>query len=293
MKVKIFDAELTVNDEYCTLCGQVPRKVENPYINMYVSLTNACNANCKFCCNEKNACKKVDFDFDKFKYILTELKNQIIINKCSFTGGEPTSDIDLLRRCISTAKDIDSDIFTVINTNGMNLKSLEDFIGDIDSIALSIHHYDEIVNEGIFGTTTTASFDTIKSFKVPDRLHASCNLIKGYVYDPSTIKRYLDNIAQLGITDVGFVSLMPANNYCKENFVDFKDIDFSEVPSLYLSKEWNKKTYCRCRNYVYISEIGKVVKIYFRYYTDPTYSSSVLVFDGKNLREGFGGKIII
>jgi hypothetical protein len=86
---------------------------------------------------------------------------------------------------------------------------------------------------------------------------------------------------------------MPVNDYCKDNFVDFKDIDFSKISNLYLSKEWNNKTYCRCRNYVFLSKKGVPVKVYFRYYVDPTYSTSVLVYDGKNLKEGFNGKIIL
>lgn len=293
MEVEIFGHKLNLKEEYCTLCNEAPKKIKEPYINMYVTVTNGCNSNCAFCCNEKNACKKVDFDYYKFYYIVSEISKKLAINKCSFTGGEPTLEHELLTKLITTVKDIDADIFTVINTNGMNIKKLEEFVGDIDSIAFSHHHYDEEVNKQIFGTPTVASNEDIKTFINPNKLHASCNLIKGHICDPKSITKYLEHLAEIGITDVGFVSLMPANDYCKENFVDFKDINFANIPNLYLSKEWNNKTYCRCRNYVYLSEKGVPVKVYFRYYVDPSYAVSTLVYDGKYLREGFNGKIII
>ena len=157
MDIKLFGTTLSLKDEYCTLYNETPKKVNEPYINMYVTVTNACNASCEFCCNAANSCKKVDFDFYKFYYILSEVSKEIAINKCSFTGGEPTSNPELLAKLITTAKDIDKNIFTVINTNGMNLAKLNPIVGDIDSIALSIHHYDESVNQGIFKTDTIAS----------------------------------------------------------------------------------------------------------------------------------------
>ena len=64
--VKLFGKDLVVKDNHCSLNGKPGDPIDVPYINMYVTMTNACNAKCAFCCNEKNACTKVNFNFYKF-----------------------------------------------------------------------------------------------------------------------------------------------------------------------------------------------------------------------------------
>ena len=125
----------------------------------------------------------------------------------------------------------------------------------------------------------------------------NCVLQKGYIDIPRKVMLYLEEASKLDVSNIGFVSLMPCNDYCKEKFVDFTDVDFSAIENLYISKEWNQKTYCRCRNYLYMPKNEEtdvdVVSVYTRYYVDPTHSLSTLVYDGKYLRQGFGGDIII
>lgn len=296
MIFKLFGKELILKDGSCSLNGKPGASIEEPYINMYVTLTNSCNAKCAFCCNEKNATKKVNFDFYKFYYIVHEVHRQLSINKLSFTGGEPSLCMELLEKCVSTVKNLDTEIFTIINTNGVNLDKLNSVSKYFDSIALSRHFYTDEINNQIFGTDTVAQSKDIENFKHKEKIHLSCNLQKGFIDSSRKVMLYLEEAAKMGISDIGFVSLMPANSYCKEKFVDFTDINFDSLDNLYISKEWNNKTYCRCRNYLYLPKCESdvdVVKLYTRYYVDPTYCTSTLVFDGEYLRKGFGGDIII
>ena len=71
--------------------------------------------------------------------------------------------------------------------------------------------------------------DEIIAFIGKQKLHLSCNLMKDYIGTPEEVVRYLDWASKIGCLDIGFVSLMPANNYCKEQFVDFNDLKFEEV----------------------------------------------------------------
>ena len=287
MIVNLFGKDLIVKDESCSLNGNPGTPIKEPYINMYVTMTNACNAKCPFCCNEKNAGVKIDFDYYKFYYLVHEIRKQITINKLSFTGGEPSLDMDLLGRCVETVKKTDKEVFTIINTNGIHLGELDKIAKYFDSIALSRHFYNDDINNEIFGTDTIAQSSDIEMFVHKDILHLSCNLQKGYIDIPRKVMLYLEEASKLGVNDIGFVSLMPCNKYCKEKFIE----------NLYISKEWNQKTYCRCRNYLYMPKNEEtdvdVVKVYTRYYVDPTHSLSTLVYDGKYLRQGFGGDIII
>lgn len=296
MKFELFGKELIIKDCACSLNGKPGKSIEEPYINMYVTLTNSCNAKCPFCCNAANASKKVDFDFYKFYYLVHEVSRQIKINKLSFTGGEPSLDLELLTRCVKAVKETDVEIFTIINTNGINLTKMEDVSKYFDSIALSRHHFSDEINNQIFGTDTVAQSSDIQSVGFRDIIHFSCNLQKGYIDSSRKVMLYLEEAAKLGVGDIGFVSLMPVNKYCKDKFVDFTDIQFESLDNLFISKEWNNKTFCRCRNYLYLPKEDSdvdVVKLYTRYYVDPSYSTSTLVFDGQYLRKGFNGEIII
>lgn len=44
----------------------------------------------------------------------------------------------------------------------------------------------------------------------------SCNLINGHIDSQEKVKDYLEIAADLGVFDVGFIGLMPKNEYCKQ-----------------------------------------------------------------------------
>ncbi len=298
MKTTLFGKELNLKDHECSLNNSIPAK-RVPSVNLYVTMTNECNAHCKFCCNEKNRGCKIPFNVEKFKAIVSGVSCQIPINKISFTGGEPTlectaTDYGALFECVKAVKLFDKEIFTVINTNGIHLNYLDEMSPYFDSIALSRHFYHDKQNFEIFGNLNIATEEDIRNFKNKDKLHISCNLQKGYIDSAKKIRLFLEHVASMGVSDVGFVSLMPANNYCKEHFIDFADISFT-FDGIYQTKDWNYEKRCRCRNYIYIPNENSVdfVKVYSRYYCDPKFNMSTLVYDGEYLRSGFNGEIIV
>ena len=283
--MKLFGEEIHLREYHCSKNGQPPIKVDVPALNLYVRMNNICNAHCKFC--EFTGKPQEQINFERLEYVLTTIaKNGIRINKLSFTGGEPTLDSDLLLKAASLVKHFNNDIAICVNTNGYNLK---DIIHSpyFDSIALSRHHYDDELNNEILG------------FKAPgieyirqnndDNIHLSCNLLKSYIGNSSDVVKYLDVAADNNIFDVGLVSLMQVNNYCKDQFVDFKSLDFSNYKRMYQNRNWCSGN-CRCVNYLFAAPNG-AVKMYARYYYKKD-NLTQFVFNNNHLQLGFDGKII-
>jgi molybdenum cofactor biosynthesis enzyme MoaA len=291
-KVKIFDKEIQTRDYYCQLDNLNPTKVREPYINLYINITNQCNANCTFCCNSSNKNNNIIFDVEKFKTVIDEINNSINIHKVSFTGGEPTLYIELLKTCLTYVKNKNENIFTVINSNGFKLSQLSDMLSIIDSIALSRHHYLDNINQTIFKSQLVPSEHDIAQFPDKTKLHLSCNLMKDYIGNKEEIIKYLEWASKISCNDIGFVSLMPINDYCKKQFIDFKDINFESTPDVFITQNWNYQNLCRCRNYMYIANNTEIINVYSRYYKNPSYSGNALVYDGTNLKLGFNGEII-
>ena len=290
MIFRLFDHELHLKEYSCSLNGRQPYKFDKPYINMYVRLSNTCNASCKFCAFCGHYQK---FDVQKFKYVLKYINDRIRINKLSFTGGEPTGDFSLFKEMLSFVNELNPNIFTVVNTNGLNLSKMDKL--DINSIALSRHHYDDDKNNELFNITNISADEIANFAKDNSNLHLSCNLVKGYIDSQEEVLRYLDWCDSINARDVGFVSLMSANDFCKERFIDYTVITSIKNKRLLKTKEWCKNVdnpLCRCNNYVYMGSSGDFVRAYARYYVSSDNAESQLVFDGDCLKDGFNGKVL-
>ena len=277
-------------DTYCALNGNAPYPVEGKYTTLYVKITDACNAKCPFC-TFANKDKTFYFNVARFKDALSLLSKHATITKVSFTGGEPSLVRGLIDKCVDIVKTIDKNIFTVVNTNGSNILGLDNVKG-LDNIALSRHHFDDDKNSGIFGTESVPTSKTLWSV-ASEKIHLSCTMMKGKIWNYKSISDYLEWANGIGIRDVGFVSLMPVNDFCRKYFVEFPDDKFFDE-RLVKNKVWNNGDICRCANYLFLPKRGaKVVKLYTRFRCQHTADSkSSLTFDGWDLRTNFNGKII-
>ena len=296
MEKTIFGKAIKLKSAYCSLNGQAPESVKEPYANLYIQL-KGCNANCKFCTFK---CVAKDFNFDKFDKVLNELKSNVRINKISITGGEPTYDLGKLYRIADIVREKVPECFFVVNTNGYQLFDLYKYGKSelFDSISLSRHHYDDETNNDILGFNSISSriIKVIQTlfWKQKDKLHLSCNLIKGYIDSEQEVYKYLEHASKLKIFDVGLVSLMKINDFCKNNFIDIYDLKLDKK-NIFNTKTWNFENSCSCKNYLYIPEKGgnEAVKLYHRCFHLTHEVSNTLVFDGENLKIGFDGETLI
>lgn len=298
--INIFGKDISIREFECTknMCNDLI-KIKEPYVNIYIKVTENCNVNCEFCefCDRTNS----NFDILRMYYVLSEVQKKVRINKISFTGGEPTIMMGKFQDIVGKAKEACPNSFFNVNTNGFihidKLLKME----ELDCVALSRHHYDDHENLKLFNVTNPVlvpNAKMIQSLPNKEKIHFSCNLVKGYIDSVEEICRYLEWSAAMGIYDVGFVSLMKINEFCKENHVDFRDLEFNEenAPNLWQNQVLRNGNRCECRNYLYNPENSMgVVKLYARYNCDYNAGSTEanLVFDGQHLRMGFGKEIII
>lgn len=284
---------LNLKDELCRLWDNdivsIPAQT-----NLYIRVSNICNAHCGFCEYHGN---EVEFDFSKLESALHELSKRNIVYKIQITGGETTLDCKRLSNVIKLVRHYFVDNFIGVNTNGSNLNVLEKLIDRIDNVAISRHHYSDRVNSEIFGTDAVPTQIELKKFiqKVgKDKVHFSCNLMRDYIGNIEEIKRYLDFCIDTGCFDIGFVTLMPINDYARQQQILFDNCGIENDDKFYKYRQFTKcGNCCRCANYMYANvEKSKIVDIYGRFVSQPDNTTGLLSFDGKNLRVGFNGDII-
>ena len=296
MLINVYGKKVEIMTSMCSK-NNIPAKLPGkPFINIYVKVTNRCNANCAFCAFKGT--EQYTFDIDKYVSALHEIKRTCRINKVSFTGGEPTVEADLLGRLIKlTRKILGKWVFIVVSTNGSNLECLSHMY-DINNVALSRHHYNDSINREIFHTNKVPTkIDIINSRLGRHKIHLSCVLAKNAINSGHEVIRYLEFARNILINDVGFVGLMTdVNAFCKKNYVNFDKL--SLVPAVgERGKVAKTKDYtrgndkdCACSNYMFIKN-GEVVHFYYRHRIK-TSSIESFFFDGQHLRAGFNGEII-
>lgn len=283
----IFNKPIKVKTFDCT------GRYSDPRVNIFVRITDKCNANCKFCSDK--SCSKVpkDFNVEKLLDIIREIENSdITVNKINITGGEPSIDYIKTHDAVLSISHEYPNIHFHLNTNGISDESR--YLMKVklwDSISMSVHHYSIPKIMEIYGIKDIPinymNFDGIDL----GHLNFSCNLIKGYIDNYSDILRYCESAYRLGIKRVGFVGLMPVNQYSKENNIRFHHLP---IPKEDLGNDWRwegslcRSKVCNCRNYRY-----KGMEVYFRETLDTSYNESALVYDGQNLYQGFNSKEMI
>lgn len=277
----------------CTNSDNISYKINDNAIALYIVLTRACNTNCKFC-EFHNGTSEIDLD--KFEDTLDRLLKFCYITTVHFTGGEPTLELDKLIQLCNIIKYKDKLIKTSVNTNGTNLSKLSD-IKNLDNIALSRHEIDDKKNQEIFGSQLVPSANDIKNFKDKQKIHLSCNLIKGHIDCSEKVIEYLEFASKLDIIDIGMVSLMDINDYCKNNFIDFENIKLPISQSLIQSRclrniNDSNEICCRCINYLYQAKNMKMLSLYHRFAVKGSSISDYLVYEDNILKQGFNGKPI-
>ena len=295
-KIELFGKQIELKTHNCHLFDQEAQPVEEPYINFYIR-TKFCNAKCAFCTYADDASK---YSAEKLQEVFEEISPKIKIRKVAISGGEPTLYWDNFVNIVELAKKYAPDAELSMNTDGFRWKQLfEDTIyKEFDYIQLSRHHYDDSINDEIF-KCKTPTFDEIKWAAGlqthPHQIQFRCNLIKGYIDNKDEVFKFLEWSNSVDINDVGLVSLMPINDYSKENYIYFH-IKELIGDNFFLTKEWKRHGGgCECFNYVYMPQdetFRRPMKVYHKNTFAPSDIKETLVFDGQNVRLGFDGEII-
>lgn len=300
---KLFGKDIPIREYGCNCNEMKAQRYKKDRVNLFIQVTNMCNADCAFC-NWHNG-DKSEFDLNKLSMILKELKSHdnLDIGKLNFTGGEPTLDIIKFNEIVGCVRDYvtkEDDTEVTLNTNGIHLLDLVYYDKFLNSIGLSRHHYDDSINNSIFKSDCVADAEQIKEFqsRVRDKrlVQLRCNLITGYIDNSAEIEKYMQHAISMGIYDCGFVTLMPCNNYCNEHQIDFNNLVngiTDKVKVHEYSRDNNGEQVCKCCNYVYTNAFGEFCQFYSRLFSNCSLMEGQLVYDGKYLRYGFNGDIVI
>lgn len=258
-------------------CDKVGKDKLNPFIDITVQLTNACNAECEFCCNAGKL--EFIFDFGLFKAFFDEAYGKVLINKVTFTGGEPTLKIGKLNQCLDYIQG--KCRLITVNTNGTRLELLSH--PAIHRIALSRHHYLNEVNNSIFGITIDNPLETSL---LKNKIAVVCNLIKGYVDCTAEAYKMLNFVAENGIDDMSFVGLMPIDKWCQGHQVPLDVLAFNHDVLCTKNLCYEVKGVCECSNHVYAAPNGRLVHYYMRHNKMPKFDKgSRVVWENNEIRK--------
>lgn len=290
----LFGKEIPIRDYVCSakIDDHIPAE---PYINLFIKITNNCAAKCSFCEYADNT--PDSFDLAKLVEVIRQVSEKIPIHKVNFTGGEPTTNLDLFYKTVKKVRELLPYSYITINTNGIHLAELGAHFKekDIDSYALSRHHYIDYNNTRIFGTNRVAGNKDILEFLWKDRLHLRCNLIKGQIDSIEQIRKYIDYYAdECGVYNTyGFVSLWNLNQYCVDFKVDANKLDIKTLGRTYRSRTKCKANgKCVCNNFVYATPKGNLTTIYTRDDQDVSDQVSILIYDINQVKPTFAGEAI-
>ena len=293
--IELFGKEIKLKSHHCSLFGEPGSVIDNQYVNFYVR-TKFCNAKCGFCTYHSDAS---NWNGKKYREVLKEISSKIDIRKIGVSGGEPTLYWDNFLEISNVGREFAPNAELSLNTDGLRWEKLfsDPIYKEYTNIQLSRHHYDDKINDLIFNCKTPSS-DEIKAIgdiqTHPHQVQFRCNLIKNYIDTKEEIFKFLDWSNSVGINDIGLVSLMPINEYSKENYIYFH-IKELIGDNFHLTKKWSRTGGgCECFNYVYIPEndFRNPIRVYHKNTFNPVEIQETIVFDGQNVRLGFDGPII-
>lgn len=289
----IFGKPIELQSYRCKARNREPLHPVAPFVNLYVKVTNRCNAACPFCSNA--SCREeISFDLTKLHECISEILDKgLVLNRICLTGGEPSLCAEITTRIVNEIQSRDdcSWVRLQLNTNGLTEQAQVLMrLPRWDSISVSFHHYDPKRLSELIGHEIS---EELLEFKGVDRakMNISCNLIKGYIDNAVEVEKMVEFAISKGVFHIGFVGLMDVNQYCKEHYIDIRSLDFDSIPNMSKVEERIAPA-CSCCNYFYRSK-GRLASVYARHTDDIFYCASSLLFDGQYLRQGFHSDNII
>jgi len=298
--VSVLGKQLTVKNYICARDGGPYRQKPSPSrLQLTILPTGYCDAKCPFCIAAPTTDRR-RLDPEKLHRTLLRLKQDDAVRGISISGGEPTQDIGFLNEITGIIFDVFGPIMEVtLDTNGTALHRLRDLhdLYRFDAVHISRHHWDDRVNEGIFGRTMPTGAALKRELALigcPDLFVFNCLMMKGVVDDPEDAHTYLDFAIDAGACKVAFITASAVNPWIRDRLVDFDDVLRDGDERLLFTRSYRDHDLCRCRDGVYVSKDGRLIEFYGRDTAAQrcAYCRSLVYCPDDRLLAGFGGEEI-
>ena len=297
-KINIFNTDLIVNDE---LCGPSPNDSLKsiPKIRLYIKICDECNCNCRFCINS-NTRDYGKIDFQKLEFVIRYLLDANILHGISITGGEAMLNPERLNNLVNLIYNIDKTLELQISTNGTNLLEFKNFdnVEKLESIHISRHHYNDSINNEIFGSNKVATKDEIINLQdyLKDKKIININtmVMKDYICNLKEIKNMLNHVGDMGVYKNGFVSLIKCNDYALKQFINFNNIFNNLDLNFYLGHHFYNHNSCVCVDGIYLTNNYKLVEFYARMIKESVsnYTNCLVYTSDNRVTDGFSKKFL-
>ncbi len=279
----------------CQKSGRDKLLIQKPKLRLFVYLSNDCNAFCDFCSNSKYRHQSGTLDLNVLEDTLRYLNDKEVIKGVSFTGGEPTLNMDLLNDAVNSVfRVLGKDMEVAISTNGYALKEMlsMDGISLLESIHLSRHHFSDLENNAIFHQEMCTT-DDIRMFQESierkNTLVFNCNLIKGKIDSVEQAKLFMEWASSVNVKKCAFVTLMPFNKFCETHIVRSKDLFYDLHPDMLRIRDF-KCDWCCCLDGYYYTKNNDMMAYYVRQVTNtsPDVVTRLIYTSDNHLKTGFG-----
>lgn len=253
--------------------------VFEPKLWLYVNVTEECNCACRFCAHEKGR-EMADPDF--LRRVLVRLGEHIA--GVTLTGGEPMLHPKLVEALIDA---VPAGFRLNLITNGANIEQLPELkgISRLTTLRISRHAAEDDKNRLLMRGEAPGGADIARlaaRLREPAMLALNCVMQKGGVENADQAVEYLEQAIRWGIGSVGFIAMMPANEFCRQAYrPPFAPDERFEVWDRYRDGE-----YCSCCNGDYQGKIRFYIRTSEKAYGAPLCRQ--LVLTGRTLRDGFG-----
>lgn len=243
--------------------GRLPRllHISSP-ISISWSLTDKCNSNCVFCCNDSNKHGNYGISTKEIKDILMMLK-KLGVMRIVFGGGEPTIRNDLIE-ILSYSKKLK--LNTVVATNGilLNEKLIESISENCCTLQISLDTLDSQKYLKLRGVDElqTVKNNIVKAKKINAHIRIITVVNNENFYEIDDIAKFLieNNIKQWFIFNI--LKSGRAKNQKNDFFVDSKKLNekiqylFAKFPQIEIFT-WGSQKYDQIS--VYIESNGDFV----------------------------------
>lgn len=235
-----------INHEYITVCPNEFKKGHGGSLSVKIVLPCYCQAHCSFCFNKLTSeTQEHDYEqfFDNLPKTLDMIFNNIIDRPITLdiTGNEPTFDVKVFSKFISIIEKYKSKASKIVlTTNVYNLKKcLNDILGIVDIVNISIHHYDYIKRQTIFNTPYIPDdMDLRNIIDILKNNGTTCTAVAVLYNKIDNFEEFYNNFISWAI-NLGFKDVRMRSNFCSTNeFIDeilsikMKNEEFNAVGGL-------------------------------------------------------------